>query len=260
MIMPEIWLDGSVVRVTDGEWPPNDWPVFAWSQSPWLRALIPPAAFNPAESWYVLTGKAYNFQYGWDSALIEQFPPAGNEFWIEVLEQSPGLETYYQGGGYTPIFGTPDEFENPTPDIWMWNMGMQHNVYAVPQTFYGRLTASYKVYIGNASTGAELKNGQGQPIYTPAYVTFHWLRPCPYILEGDINYDCVVDFFDFSLVANQWLNSCNGSSPSYWCDEADMDKLGEVDFYDLDIMIENWLFDCLQTPDNPPCAPRPGQL
>jgi len=43
---------------------------------------------------------------------------------------------------------------------------------------------------------------------------------CNYILAGDINNDCKVDFFDYA------------------------------------IMLENWLIDCSITPENPACVPR----
>ena len=254
MIMPEIWLDGTIIRVSDEYWQP--WPVFAWSQSPFLRPLVEPNEFNPAAPWAVLTGKAYNWQYGWDSGLLNEYPPLGSDFWLKVLYQTPGLETYWGDSTYAPIFGTLDSQGNPTPDIWKWNMGMMHNVYAVPESFYGRLFATYKIYIGDSTTGDELVDSNGQPIYQSTTVTFRWLRPCLYILQGDLNADCIVDFLDFSIVTNQWLDST--CTAPYWCDEADIGKTGAVNMNDFDLLSGKWLTDCHQTPSDPCCSPRPG--
>jgi hypothetical protein len=45
-------------------------------------------------------------------------------------------------------------------------------------------------------------------------------QPCLYLLAGDLNDDCKVDFYDFALMA------------------------------------ANWLIDCDITPDNPACVPK----
>jgi len=258
MIMPEIFFDGQNIFVFDEDVLP--WATLAWSAAPFLRPLVPPDEFDPNKPWKVLIGKAYNFQYGWDSALLDEvtYPfPQGSAVWVKVLEQTLVLETYYKDASYAPLFGTPDACGIPSPDIWKWDKGMRHNAYAVVDTFYGRLYADYKVYLGNAATGAELVDSSGNPLYGSALVTFRWLRPCPYILEGDINYDCVVDFYDYALLADEWHNTC---SAPYWCDESDIDQSTTVDFTDLDLLIQNWLIDCQQTPSDPQCVTRPGPL
>ena len=256
MIMPEIFFDGQDILVFDEDAQP--WSTLAWSAAPVLRPLVPPDEFDPTKSWKVLIGKAYNFQYGWDSALLDEYTypfPPGSAVWVKVLAQTPILETYYKDMGYLPIFGTPDACGIPSPDIWKWDKGMRHNAYAVVDTYYGRLFADYKVYLGNATTGAELVDANGNPLYGSSLVTFRWLRPCPYILQGDINYDCIVDFYDYALLANEWFNSCSGP---YWCDEGDIDQNESVDLIDLGLLTQNWLIDCQQTPSDPCCVSRPG--
>ena len=74
---------------------------------------------------------------------------------------------------------------------------------------------------------------------------------------GDINRDCVVNFYDFALLANQWLNICDTST---WCNNCDIDKISKdnvyaVDFADLAILAEHWLIDCDATPDELACLP-----
>jgi probable HAF family extracellular repeat protein len=76
--------------------------------------------------------------------------------------------------------------------------------------------------------------------------------PCQYALDGNINNDCKVDFFDFALLANQWFNNCDGSNR---CNHADIDQSGKVDFGDLWAIGRNWLIDCGLSPDNAACVP-----
>lgn len=254
MIMPEIFFDGAGIRVVNADG--LSWPVFHWCEAPVLRPLTPPDEFDPNEPWAVLTGKAYNFQYGWDSALIDDvtYPfPARSAIWIELLEQSPELEVYYKDGGYAPIFGTPDADGDPSSDIWMWDKRMRHNTYAVEDSFYGRLSGDYKVYLGDAATGEEYVDSNGLPLYESASVRLRWLRPCPYTLQGDINSDCVVDSNDLLLLADAWLSPpC--SDPD-WCEGCDVDHSGAIDILDMQLLMEHWLIDCRKSPLDPACIP-----
>jgi hypothetical protein len=34
------------------------------------------------------------------------------------------------------------------------------------------------------------------------------VQPCEYILSGDLNDDCRIDFYDFAKVASNWLIDC----------------------------------------------------
>ncbi|MHC4748589.1 MAG: leucine-rich repeat domain-containing protein [Planctomycetota bacterium] len=63
---------------------------------------------------------------------------------------------------------------------------------------------------------------------------------------ADLNESGNVNFTDFAILAQYWLDSnCNQSE---WCAGADFNKNTEVDFVDLTIMVEYWLkADC----DNP---------
>jgi hypothetical protein len=256
MIMPEIFFDGVGMHVLDANGLP--WPAFPWCQAPVLRPLAPSDQFDPNQPWAVLIGKAYNFQYGWDSALLDAVThpfPAGSAIWVKMLKQSPELEVYFKDGGYAPLFGTPDAGGAPSSDIWMWDKRMRHNTYAVPESFYGRLSGDYKVYLGDAVSGAEFLDPNGLPLYGSRSVTLRWLRPCPYLLQGDINSDCVVDSADLLLVADAWLTPpC--SAPG-WCDECDIDHDGTLNMVDMTLVMDHWLIDCRNSPLDPACTPRP---
>jgi len=153
MIMPEITFDGTNVVVLDIMG--NDWVTLTGNDRPVMWPLQGTDQFEPGKPWYnALNGKAYNFQYGWSNGALDQtLIPAGDKIWIELISQSVGLQTYNRSdNSYAPIFGT-----DGSSNLWKWDetMSMAHNAYAVTPC-YGEWFATYKVYIGDVTTGAEL--------------------------------------------------------------------------------------------------------
>lgn len=119
--------------------------------TPELRPLDPAYAFDPAQPYGVLKGKAYNAQYGWNVGGFFSLPP-GTAIWIELQDCSPGLETYSGWGrlaAYTPILGTAGSSR-----LWKWSGVMVHNTYAVLNPATEKLYALYHVYLGDAETGS----------------------------------------------------------------------------------------------------------
>ena len=57
--------------------------------------------------------------------------------------------------------------------------------------------------------------------------------------RGDIDKDGNVDFADYAVLANNWLNQ-NCIDPD-WCEGADLNKDGKVDCLDLEIFVKDWL-------------------
>ena len=59
---------------------------------------------------------------------------------------------------------------------------------------------------------------------------------------GDLNEDCSVNMTDLVVFISRWLDiEC--SSSNLWCDGADIDESVDVDFVDFAILAENWLED-----------------
>jgi hypothetical protein len=54
-------------------------------------------------------------------------------------------------------------------------------------------------------------------------------------IPADLNIDGKVDFADFNIFTNQWLNNC--SNPD-WCYGSDFNKSGSVNFVDFAIFAE----------------------
>jgi hypothetical protein len=152
MIMPEITFDGTNIVVLDAVG--NDWVTLTGSNRPLMRTLTGTDALDPAAMWYSsLNGKAWNWQYGWaNGSLNQSLIPTGDKIWIELLSQSDGLKIYDRNNNYAPIFGT-----DGSSNIWKWNeaMSMSHNAYTVAPSV-ADWSATYKVYIGDAVTGAPI--------------------------------------------------------------------------------------------------------
>jgi hypothetical protein len=79
-------------------------------------------------------------------------------------------------------------------------------------------------------------------------VKYAYYSYCGYVLVGDMDDDCKVDFLDVRTFVNTcWLTA----GP-----EGDIYVDGWVDFRDYAAMAMNWLIDCDQTPGNPACVPK----
>ncbi len=114
----------------------------------------------------VLNDSCYNDQYGWLAGGFIELP-AESAIWVELVDQSGGLD-FYQGGmrpmtpmhTYDAILGTDGSSER-----WQWNGMMTHNW--VRATTLGSKSATFNVYVGDL---------QGDPLpgYTGDQVTLDW--------------------------------------------------------------------------------------
>ncbi|MCX6921611.1 MAG: hypothetical protein NT154_00090 [Verrucomicrobia bacterium] len=145
--------------------------------TPRLLAMPAGYTFDSRSNYYVLNGKAYNYQYAWNPGGIFS-PPAGAAVWIECLSASPGLECYDGPGNkmlmtprtYAPIFGTAG-----SSNRWQWYGAMAHNSYAVLNPTNSVMTAEYRIYFGDATTGAP----DAYASYGDARMTLTWLVDLP---------------------------------------------------------------------------------
>ncbi|MCC7203503.1 MAG: hypothetical protein IT441_00355 [Phycisphaeraceae bacterium] len=131
--------------------------------TPALRPLEPPDEFDPSLAWSVLTDRAYNFQYAWNPGGFITLPQGGS-IWVERLHHDAGLEVFLRppaAPAYAPVFAADG-------DRWMWSGAMQHNAYAVLNPTQSLYTATYRVYIGDITTGQPLDG------YGSAEVTWEW--------------------------------------------------------------------------------------
>lgn len=145
--------------------------------TPVLRPLdegdtfIDPSSTHPYD---VLEGSAYNYQWAWNpdgSILAGNFDmPSGGAFWIERVSHTDGLRAYLrtpqydpsQHGDYWPEIFTQDG------DRLKWSGSMLHNAYSVVDPLLDQYSATYRVYLGNASTGEPIEG------YFGTEVTWTW--------------------------------------------------------------------------------------
>ena len=86
----------------------------------------------------------------------------------------------------------------------------------------------------------EQYNGEKDGIYYDYYQLLT-LNTESFTIEqtADLDYDCDVDFIDFSDFAFMWFN--NGCTEPDWCSGADLTRNGSVDVFDLEKLTGNWL-------------------
>ena len=75
---------------------------------------------------------------------------------------------------------------------------------------------------------------------------------CLFVLAGDLNNDCKVDFMDLKVLPEQWLQPPGLPSADIWPSGGD----DMVNFEDFSVMAESWLIDCQANPANPACVPK----
>ena len=161
---------------------------------PLLRPLDDPFDFDPEQPWGVLTERAYNFQYGWNPGGFISLPPAA-WIWIEQIEASPELEVYQR----PPAQPSYQRIFRSDGSIWKWPGSMTHNVYAVAQPQRAAFDATYRVYMGDETTGEELVGSDGLPLYGGDMVTFRFDTE----LIGDFDVSGFLDSADIDILSTR---------------------------------------------------------
>lgn len=157
MIMPAVKFDGTGLSISGL----FDMMGNQITAIPVLRPLVAPDEFDPVAPYSVLTGKAYNLQYGWNFDATTEQLPAGLNVWITQTSATPGLAAYAHHT-YTPIFGT-----NGSSSSWSWDGTMAHNAYAATPSWNGSYSASYSLYLADAS-------GTPATAYSSTSITLTW--------------------------------------------------------------------------------------
>ncbi|QDU54245.1 hypothetical protein [Aeoliella mucimassa] len=166
---------------------------------PWLVPLEEGLSFDPEGIWGMINGDAYNFQYGWNPSRFDAYPPDNSSIWIEQLDASPELRTYQRPPANPegqPIFGTDGSSLR-----WRWSGSMTHNLYAIANPLESEYFATYRVYIGDDSTGEPLAG------FVADEVTFTFFTNP--VIPGDYDRSGTVDLADYAT----WKASFGQSAP-----------------------------------------------
>lgn len=195
--------------------------------TPRLRRLLEVDEFDPAAPFSTLNGKGYNAQYGWNAGGFISLP-GGSAIWVEALASSPGLEVYQapvDANGYAAILGTAGSSSR-----WKWSGRMSHNYYAATDFTTQQHWATYRVYLGDATTGAPLT------AYGAAQVTFEFAKP------GDYDHSGAVDPLDYDL----WSQTYGATGPDL---SADGNGDGVVDAADYTLWRDNLSAGAVSVPE-----------
>jgi hypothetical protein len=167
----------------------------------------------------------------WDSSESEY----GNSFLLgaEGGQNNPGHPHLWEESGITYMgYDYTDEYTGSAIDT----LGIRR-VYWVNDwpTIYTPITvtfnaAEYPAAIGH-KLGISLRNiGSASSDAAFDHVSVG------YTLRGDIDGDLDVDFFDYAMFAEQWLQTeCDD------CSGADLTGDGNVGYNDLDVLVYNWV-------------------
>ncbi|MGD0785287.1 MAG: hypothetical protein ABR969_05685 [Sedimentisphaerales bacterium] len=82
---------------------------------------------------------------------------------------------------------------------------------------------------------------------------FGTIATCMFVLTGDFNNDCKVDFMDLEVLREQWLQPPGLPSADI---EPSPSGDGIVNFQDFAAMAANWLIDCDTNHSDPACVPK----
>ena len=193
----------------------------------------------------VLSGRAYNAQFGWLRQGIWG-PGAGEGAFIQLVDQSPGLSVY-QGafgvdtggtgqsdtlnGAHTlaPILGT-----DGSPDYWQWDGRMTHNWYV--SDVAGPHFATYDLFV--AEVLPDGRPGALSSLYLPGRVTLTWIddiTPAAF-LAGDYDGNGFVSQSDLDLVLLNWGAT---TLPDGWIASDQFDGQ-QISQNELDGVLLNW--------------------
>jgi hypothetical protein len=154
------------------------------------------------------------------------FDNHGTKFPKTQYEGTPA--EYDSGGGWFIKVGT------------VWNMaGLTHGV-----SFHGASLAVAESWFDQnpaqpTSPWPDIMDAVRISSYA-AWINAIIAADCNSPVQGDLNGDCRVDFFDFAVFANQWLRT-DCASGNNFCNGADFQPDANVNFFDLLIFAQNWL-------------------
>jgi hypothetical protein len=203
--------------------------------TPVLRPITPPAEWDPTQPWSVLGYQAYNYQWAWNPAGVIPLDP-NYAICVERVHQDPAMKVYLRPPMYNPSDpNTPKWPEIFTADgsRWKWTGAMQHNAYAVCGPYQTEYSATYSVYVGDATTLEPI------PGYGSATVTWIWNAT----LAGDMNCDGVLDGNDAQAFAAALIDQTTYQAAYPTCRyyDADCNCDGLVDLNDIPLFMDRLL-------------------
>jgi subtilisin family serine protease len=183
------------------------------------------------DTFYIGSNGYITFESG-DTHYLEQFTehfalPRISALFDDLNPSAGGTISYKERSNSVVVtFQDVPEFSQATT-----------NSFQVEIFFCGRIRITFlNIAAVDGLTG--LSQGSGVPVYfTESNLSEYGL--CGISAKVDFDVDCDVDFVDYAILANNWMDQ-NCAGPD-WCDETDLNENGSVDLYDLAEFVKYWL-------------------
>ena len=174
--------DACNIQVEDAN--PVSW---VWSTNTYQTLYLPEQPTWPMIKWDLpyFPGPEFPYTISYDIGYEHKLVKRTGEFVFFYANESFEWQNY----GYIGGMFSDNSFSVALP------LG-----YSVNGVWTRQIPLSYSVSPGNVLTFST--SGLGNRIRVSIR------PPCTYILEGDLNHDCIVDFVDFARVADNWLIDC----------------------------------------------------
>jgi len=162
---------------------------------------------------YIIAGMTASFGAGWLDVYLIKTDPNGNLLWQRTFGGSNDDVGYSvqqtSDGGYI-IAGSTESAGYPDHDVYLTKVDSTGNL-QWEKTFGGSFD-DYGYSVQQTSDGGYIITGETYSFgagWSDVYLIKLSAEVCQYELFGDLNNDCKVDFYDFAMMAANWLIDCN---------------------------------------------------
>lgn len=179
----------------------------------------------------IFDGAANHDQFGWS---VDGGSDMNKDGFDDIIIGARFNDCASQDSGAAYVYYGGDPMDNQ-PDISAGSAAAD-DALGTTVAMIGDWSASMPLAVA-----AAVWNDAGQDVSDPAFgAVFAFTSPA--CILGDFNRDSLVGWTDLAIFTRRWLDiSCDDLN---WCGEADLDHNTEVDFGDFALIAERWLQGC----------------